>query len=133
MGQANDRGTADLNCNRKPEEDIDEKIDNPLSDTSTWNTELPNIADVQLCSSPELLFDCEHSQKPTSQHFNEAGLNSTLIEHLSQQLELYKSQVSAKTDYIANLEEDLVVKEDMIKNELIRAYKYNFIHLLIEK
>ena len=92
------------------------------------------IADVQLCSSPELLFDCEHSQKPTSQHFNEgrnwennifqieflnyflaAGLNSTLIEHLSQQLELYKSQVSAKTDYIANLEEDLVVKEDMIK------------------
>ena len=47
---------------------LDEKIDNPLSDTSTWNTELPNIgktgtqtlgqivtkkcsADVQLCSS----------------------------------------------------------------------------------
>ena len=48
-------------------------------------------------------------------YFLAAGLNSTLIEHLSQQLELYKSQVSAKTDYIANLEEDLVVKEDMIK------------------
>ena len=48
-------------------------------------------------------------------YFLAAGLNSTLIEHLSQQLELYKSQVSAKTDYIANLEEDLVVKEDVIK------------------
>ena len=42
---------------------LDDKLDNPLSDTSTWNTELPNIADVQLCSSPELLFDCEHPER----------------------------------------------------------------------
>jgi len=124
-----DNDTRDISRHRK--DDIDEKIDNPLSDTSTWNTELPNIADVQLCSSPELLFDCEHSQKPTSQHFNEAGLNSTLIEHLSQQLELYKSQVSAKTDYIANLEEDLVVKEDMIKdqNEAINDYREEILRM----
>ena len=33
----------DRDRNRKPVEDIDEKIENPLSDTSTWNTELPNI------------------------------------------------------------------------------------------
>ena len=36
-----DNDTRDLSRNRK--DDIDEKIDNPLSDTSTWNTELPNI------------------------------------------------------------------------------------------
>lgn len=36
-----DNDTRDISRNRR--DDIDEKIDNPLSDTSTWNTELPNI------------------------------------------------------------------------------------------
>ena len=31
---------------REGERFLDEKIDNPLSDTSTWNTELPNIGNL---------------------------------------------------------------------------------------
>ena len=92
-----------------------------MSDTSTWNTELPNIADVQLCSSPELVFDCDH---PEQASLLSEGVGVTLIEHLSQQLETCKSQIEAKTSYIAALEEDLAVKEDELgecREELSRA------------
>ena len=82
-----------------------------MSDTSTWNTELPNIADVQLCSSPELLFDCE---QPEQAALLADGVGVTLIEHLSQQLETCKSQIEAKTSYIAALEEDMAVKEEQL-------------------
>lgn len=93
---------------------LDDRIENPLSDTSTWNTELPNIADVQLCSSPELLFDCEH---PEQTSMLADGVGVTLIEHLSQQLETCKSQIEAKTSYIAALEDDLAVKEEVIRDQ----------------
>ena len=65
--------------------------------------------------------------KCTSHHsFVSGGLSNTLIEHLSQQLELYKSQVSAKMDYIATLEDDLVVKEDVIKVFLpVESFHHN--------
>ena len=90
---------------------IEDKIENPLSDTSTWNTELPNIADVQLCSSPELLFDCEQTEQAS---LLTDGVGVTLIEHLSQQLETCKSQIEAKTSYIAALEEDMAAKEEQL-------------------
>ena len=102
---------------------LDDKIENPLSDTSTWNTELPNIADVQLCSSPELVFDCDHPEQDRASLISD-GVGVTLIEHLSQQLETCKSQIEAKTSYIAALEEDLAVKEDQLgecQEELTKA------------
>ena len=36
---------------RESERFLDEKIDNPLSDTSTWNTELPNIGNLSVWDS----------------------------------------------------------------------------------
>ena len=42
-------------CSSQQEETEDRFANNPLSDCSTWNLELPNIADVALCSSPDLL------------------------------------------------------------------------------
>ena len=102
---------------------LDDKLDNPLSDTSTWNTELPNIADVQLCSSPELLFDCEHPDRERGPLLGD-GAGATLIEHLSQQLETCKSQIATKTSYIATLEDDLAVKEDVIKDQTDQLGEY---------
>ena len=76
-------------------------------------------ADVQLCSSPELMFDYENSEKP--QYFT----NDSLIDHLGQKLDACKSEIAAKNDYITTLEEDLAVKNDIIKeqNETIRDYR----------
>ena len=124
--------------------DEDEKhasLDNPLSDSSTWNTELPNIgkdflvlfsrcsnncltADVQLCSSPELMFDCE-------KHYKGDEVNDTLVEHLSQQLESCKSDLAAKMDYIVTLEDDLAVKNDVIKDqgETINDYREEILRM----
>ena len=40
----------DLSLEEREERErfLEEKIDNPLSDTSTWNTELPNIGNLLL-------------------------------------------------------------------------------------
>ena len=84
----------------------DDNLDaNPLSDTSTWNTELPNIADIQLCSSTELVFDCENSEK---NQFN----------HLTSQLESFKKQVSTKMENIEILEQNIAAKDLTIKVKL---------------
>ena len=78
----------DLSLEEREERErfLEEKIDNPLSDSSTWNTELPNIgntrreqdqnnkdisADVQLCSSPELLFEYENTKSSNPLHLSE--------------------------------------------------------------
>ena len=62
---------------------------------------------------------------------NFLGLSSTLIEHLSQQLESYKSQISAKMDYIATLEDDIASKDDVIKdqNHTIKEYRKEIVRM----
>ena len=44
----------DRDRERESERFLEEKIDNPLSDTSTWNTELPNIGKFNLDSELEI-------------------------------------------------------------------------------
>ena len=46
------------------------------------------------------------------------GLTSTLVEHLSQQLEEYKSELSSKLNLISGLQTELADKEEIIKDQM---------------
>lgn len=90
----------DLNTGIISEDDmngsfIEEKLENPLSDASTWNMELPNLADMQLCSSPELLF--ERQGHRFDEQFPEDVCNN-VIEHLSEQIEKRNMELAQKCD-----------------------------------
>eukprot|EP00092_Neocalanus_flemingeri_P013649 GFUD01014722.1.p1 GENE.GFUD01014722.1~~GFUD01014722.1.p1 ORF type:complete len:828 (+),score=212.12 GFUD01014722.1:267-2486(+) len=107
---------------------IEEKLENPLSDASTWNMELPNLADMQLCSSPELLLKRQGHR--FDEQFPEDVCNN-VIEHLSEQIEKGNLQLAQKCDYITSIEEELNNKDDIIKDQsdTINEYREEILKL----
>ena len=63
--------------------------------------------------------------------FFPSGLTATLVEHLSQQLESYKSELSSKLEHISVLQTELADKEDVIKEQLdtITDYREEMVRL----
>jgi len=123
----------DLNTGIISEDDmngsfIEEKLENPLSDASTWNMELPNLADMQLCSSPELLFERQGNR--FDEQFPEDVCNN-VIEHLSEQIEKRNVELSQKCDYITSIEDELNNKDDIIKDQsdTINEYREEILKL----
>ena len=123
----------DLNTGIQCEEDLnesfmEERMENPLSDASTWNMELPNLADMQLCSSPDLLFE-EQGQRFDQQYPEDVCSN--VIEHLSEQIEKRKADLADKSDYITNIEDELAHKDDIIKDQsdTINEYREEILKL----
>jgi len=123
----------DLNTGIISEDDmngsfIEEKLENPLSDASTWNMELPNLADMQLCSSPELLF--ERQGHRFDEQFPEDVCNN-VIEHLSEQIEKRNMELAQKCDYITSIEDELTHKDDIIKDQsdTINEYREEILKL----
>ena len=107
---------------------IEEKLENPLSDASTWNMELPNLADMQLCSSPELFFERQGQGK--DDQFPEDVCNN-VIEHLTEQIEKGNVEIAQKCDYITSIEDELVHKDDIIKDQsdTINEYRKEILKL----
>ena len=60
-----------------------------------------------------------------------SGLSCTLVEHLSQQLESYKCELSSKREQITVLHTELADKEDLIKDQLdtINEYREEMVRL----
>ena len=58
-------------------------------------------------------------------------MTTTLVEHLSQQLESYKSELSSKLEHITVLQTELADKEDIIKEQLdtITDYREEMVRL----
>ena len=71
----------------------------------------------------------EHG-KLSNYHISE-GLSSTLVEHLSQQLESYKCELSGKREEITVLHTELADKEDLIRDQLdtINEYREEMVRL----
>ena len=71
----------------------------------------------------------EHG-KLSNYHLSE-GLSSTLVEHLSQQLESYKCELSGKREEITVLHTELADKEDLIRDQLdtINEYREEMVRL----
>jgi len=107
---------------------IEEKMENPLSDASTWNMELPNLADMQLCSSPDLLFERQGQQ--FDDQFPE-DVCSNVIEHLSEQIEKRNLELAQKCDYITSIEDECAHKDDIIKDQsdTINEYREEILKL----
>ena len=107
---------------------IEEKMENPLSDASTWNMELPNLADMQLCSSPDLLFERQAQQ--FDDQFPE-DVCSNVIEHLSEQIEKRNLELAQKCDYITSIEDECAHKDDIIKDQsdTINEYREEILKL----
>ena len=123
----------DLNTGVQSEEDLngsfmEERMENPLSDASTWNMELPNLADMQLCSSPDLLFERQGNR--FDEQFPE-DVCSNVIEHLSEQIEKRNAELAQKSDYITNIEDELAHKDDIIKDQsdTINEYREEILKL----
>jgi len=123
----------DLNTGVQSEEDLngsfmEERMENPLSDASTWNMELPNLADMQLCSSPDLLF--ERQGHRFDEQFPE-DVCSNVIEHLSEQIEKRNTELAQKSNYITNIEDELAHKDDIIKDQsdTINEYREEILKL----
>lgn len=72
----------------------------------------------------------EHGKLSNYQQSSE-GLSSTLVEHLSQQLESYKCELSSKREQLAVLHTELADKEELIKDQLdtINEYREEMVRL----
>jgi len=123
----------DLNRGITPEPDmngsfIEEEVDNPLSDASTWNMELPTLSEMKLCSSPELQFDMQGHRfgEDTSK-----DVCNNVIEHLTEQIEKSNAELVQKCDYITSIEDELAQKNEVIKeqSETINEYREDIIKL----
>ena len=96
-------------------------MEQPLSDASTWNMELPNLADMQLCSSPDLLF--ERQGQRFEEHLPEEVCNN-VMDHLSEQIEKRNVELSQRCDYITSIQDELAHKDDIIKDQCDTINEY---------
>ena len=76
---------------REEQEQEDEQ--EVLSEASTWTLELPCLADMQLCSSTELLGDQAQEQELEHDLKEQLELRGEAIQRLEQQLEVLEEQV----------------------------------------
>merc|ERR1719228_1067439 len=98
--------------NSEDDEPFENKFENPLSEASTWNLELPNLADMQLCSSPDLCPGSEHQDTNYQD-----DLCSNVIQHLNEQIELRNCDIVEKVKHITMMEEELQKKEEIIMDQ----------------